>query len=102
VWLLSGLGQGVLNPIIWAIIFERIPTHLLGRVQSLITSLAWAGIPPGPPIAGALIGIVGLSPALVLFGLVYLVVTVLSSLQREWSEMDRDQTPGHPQPGESA
>lgn len=89
VWVAGGLGQGFLNPIIWAVIFERIPRDLLGRVQSLITSLAWAGIPAGPPVAGVLIGAVGLSPVLVCFGLVFLAVTILPGLQPEWARMSR-------------
>jgi MFS family permease len=89
VWVFGGVGQGFLNPIIWAVIFERIPRDLLGRVQSLITALAWVGIPLGPPIAGAVVVVVGLSPVLVAFGLVFLVVTTLPGLQREWVEMNR-------------
>lgn len=84
VWVVCGLGQGVLNPIIWAVIFERIPRHLLGRVQSLISSLTWTGIPLGPPIAGALLGVLPLATVLVLFGLAFLAVTIPLGLQRGW------------------
>jgi MFS family permease len=94
VWVIAGLGQGTLNPILWAVIFERIPRHLLGRVQSLISSLTWAGIPLGPPIAGALLGLFGLGPVLVLCGIAFFAVTAPVGLQREWSEMERAKPDG--------
>jgi MFS family permease len=88
VFLASGFGSGVLNPILGAVLFERIPRHLLGRVHALTDSLAWAGIPFGPLLGGALIGLVGLTPVLLAFGLVYLLATTLPGLAKEWSEMD--------------
>jgi MFS family permease len=88
VFVLSGFGSGVLNPILGAVLFERIPRHLLGRVHALTDSLAWAGIPFGPLLGGALVGLMGLTPVLLAFGFVYLLATTLPGFAREWSEMD--------------
>ncbi|MGH3499854.1 MAG: MFS transporter, partial [Nocardioidaceae bacterium] len=52
VHVVSGSGAGFLNPIIGAVIYERIPRRLLGRVGSLIDALAWAGIPLGGIVGG--------------------------------------------------
>ncbi|HLV90242.1 MAG TPA: MFS transporter [Acidimicrobiia bacterium] len=85
----TGFAIGFLNPIIAAILFERVPEHLLGRVRTLGGSLAWAGIPFGGVIAGAAITAIGLSPAFLVFGLVHLLAVLVPSFRPEWSEMDR-------------
>lgn len=89
VFAVGGFGAGFINPILGAVIFERIPRELLGRVSSLTTALAWAGIPFGGLAGGALVGLAGMAPAMLVCGGIYLVTTTLPGLQREWSEMDR-------------
>lgn len=89
VFAVSGLGSGFINPIIGAILLERIPRRLLGRVNALADSVAWAGIPLGGLVGGALIGLVGLSPVLLAFGAIYLATTTLPGLRPEWKDMDR-------------
>lgn len=73
----TGLASGFLNPIIAAVIFERIPAALVGRVSSLVGALTWALIPFGGLVGGALITTIGLSAAFITCGLTYLVVTML-------------------------
>lgn len=85
---LTGFAVGFLNPIIGAILFERVPAELLGRVRTLGGSLAWAGIPFGGVIGGALIAAIGLSPAFLVFGFVHLLAVVVPSFRPEWAEMD--------------
>lgn len=85
----AGLGAGFLNPIIGAVIFERIPDGLVGRVSVLGSSLAWAGIPFGGIIGGALVAGLALSPTLLLLGGAYLVTTTLPALLPAWRELDR-------------
>jgi MFS family permease len=84
----SGFGLGFLNPVIGAVRYERIPRHLLGRVDSLVTTLAWAGIPLGGPVAGLLVALVGLNPALLACAAGYLAVTTLPALRPQWRGMD--------------
>jgi MFS family permease len=88
VFAISGFGSGFLNPILGAVIFERIPRELVGRVTTMGSSLAWAGIPFGGLVGGGLITATALAPALVICGLAYFVVTTIPGLQREWKEMD--------------
>jgi MFS family permease len=85
----GGIGAGFLNPIIVAVAFERVPRRLWGRVRALSDSLAWAGIPLGGLIAGALVAAVGLAPVLVAGGAAYFLTTNLAGLRPEWREMDR-------------
>ncbi|MBW9056266.1 MFS transporter [Rhizobium mesosinicum] len=73
---IGGFASGFLNPIITAVLFERIPKPLIGRVTSLNAALCWALIPFGGLVGGALIDGLGLSSALLLTGLAYLAATL--------------------------
>lgn len=85
----SGFACGFLNPVLGAVIFERIPEPLVGRVSSLTTAMCFALMPLGGVLGGTLIGAAGLAPALVAVGLAYLAVTMLPALDPRWREMDR-------------
>lgn len=85
----GGFASGFINPIIGAVIFERIPPHLVGRVSSLSVSLSWAGIPFGGIVGGVLVAGFGLSPALLVAGAAYLVATMLPAVRPEWRDIDR-------------
>ncbi len=89
-----GFASGFINPVIGAVIYERIPAALTGRVTSLISSLAWAGIPVGGLVGGAAIAVVGLSPALLVAGAAYLLATLLPVARPGWHDLDRRQE-GH-------
>jgi MFS family permease len=86
---IAGLGLGLVNPIISAIQFERIPTPLLGRVRTLNHALSWSGIPFGGLVGGTLIAMAGLPAALSILGLGYLIATAAPAWQKEWSAMAR-------------
>ncbi|WP_327683388.1 MFS transporter [Kitasatospora sp. NBC_00458] len=89
VFAVGGFGSGFLNPILGAVQLERVPRHLLGRVNALGDSLAWAGIPLGGLLAGSAVALAGLIPVLFVCGGLYFVTTTLSGLRPEWREMDR-------------
>lgn len=89
VFAVSGSGSGFLNPILGAVLYERVPPRLLGRVNALGDSLAWAGIPLGGLIGGAAIAAFGLVPALLTGGALFFLTTNLAGLRPEWREMDR-------------
>lgn len=101
VWAASGFGGGFLNPILSATMFERIPRPLLGRVTATASSLAWVGMPVAGPLAAGLLALTGLTPAVLLAALVYLVATTVPAFRPEWHDMDsRQASPsqhgGHP------
>ncbi|MDT0566044.1 MFS transporter [Streptomyces sp. DSM 3412] len=89
VFAVSGFGAGFLNPVIGAVLIERVPRRMLGRVSALGDSLAWAGIPLGGLIAGAVVSCAGLVPVLLVCGAAYFLTTNLVGLRPEWREMDR-------------
>ncbi|MFE6053801.1 MFS transporter [Kitasatospora sp. NPDC056446] len=94
VFAIGGFGSGFLNPILGAVLFERVPRHLLGRVHALGDSLAWAGIPLGGLVAGASVALIGLIPSLLVAGALYFATTTLAGLRPEWREMDRHRARG--------
>ncbi|MBQ0984286.1 MFS transporter [Streptomyces sp. F63] len=93
VFAVGGFGAGFINPVLGAVLVERVPRRLLGRVNALGDSLAWAGIPLGGLFAGAAVAAAGLGPVLIVCGTVYFLTTNLAGLRPEWREMDR---PGGP------
>ncbi|MFJ4184973.1 MFS transporter [Kitasatospora sp. NPDC089509] len=94
----SGFGAGFVNPVLGAVLVERVPRRMLGRVNALGDSLAWAGIPLGGLIAGAAVTAVGLAPVLLVCATAYFLTTNLAGLRPEWREMDRTRGRGAPEP----
>lgn len=86
---LGGFASGFLNPILGAVVFERVPGHLIGRVDSLSTAACFALMPLGGLVGGFLVGGVGLAAALLVCGVAYLVVTLLPAVDPRWREIDR-------------
>jgi MFS family permease len=85
----GGFASGFLNPILGAVIYERIPEPLMGRVTSLSTALCFALMPFGGILGGLLIAGFGLSAALLITGAAYLAVTMLPAVDPRWREMDQ-------------
>ncbi|HZX04032.1 MFS transporter [Kribbella sp.] len=96
VYAVGGIGAGFINPVLGAIRVERIPSHLLGRVNSLSNAACWTGVPLGGVAAGAAIAAIGLAPALLAGGAIYLIATmspVLIGRHESWKA-----TPGPTDP----
>jgi MFS family permease len=89
----AGFASGFLNPILGAVIFERIPAPLVGRVSSLTTAMCFALLPFGGLLGGVLIAVGGLPFAMAACGVAYFAVTMLPALDRRWREMDERPEP---------
>lgn len=100
VWLLaavivvSGFASGFLNPLLGAVIFERIPPGLVGRVSSLSTAACFALLPFGGLVGGGLVTGLGIAAALAVGGVAYFVVTMLPAVDPKWRELDVRVDPG--------
>ncbi len=71
-----GLAAGGINPIIGAVQYERIPAEMLPRVLGAVKASAWAGIPLGPVLMGALTDQAGVRPTLAIVGVVMFLLTL--------------------------
>jgi MFS family permease len=93
---LAGLGAGPLNPIIGAVILERVPADMRGRVLGTIQASAWMTMPFGVLIAGVLTEWLGLQPLLLALGATYLVATLSMLFIRPLRELDQRRVPTAP------
>lgn len=91
--LVGGFASGFLNPVLGAVIFERIPEPLVGRVSSLTTAMCFALMPLGGLLGGVLVTGLGLSWAMLAVGVAYFLVTMLPAVDPRWREMDRRPAP---------
>lgn len=85
----AGVAAGFLNPILGAVIMERIPAPLLGRVSSLITAICWSLMPLGGVLGGLAVAGLGISPALLIAGAAYFVTTMAPTRVPSFRSMDR-------------
>lgn len=72
----AGVAAATSNPILGALQYERVPEELQNRVFGLATAICYAGLPVGGVLGGAAVAVFGLAPALVVFGLLCLLLTV--------------------------
>lgn len=84
----GGFAAGFLNPILGAVIYERIPEHLVGRVTSLTTAACFVLMPFGGLVAGFLIGGLGLGVAMLACGAAYFLITMLPAVDPRWREIN--------------
>ena len=56
---IGGCASGFLNPVLGAVLFERIPAPLMGRVTSMNLAMSWSLIPFGGLLGGIAIAAVG-------------------------------------------
>ena len=93
VTVVGGVASGFLNPILGAVILERIPAPLLGRVSSLNTAMCWSLMPLGGVLGGLAVAGLGLSPALLVAGAAYFVTTMAPTRVPSFRQMDRAPAP---------
>jgi MFS family permease len=84
----GGFAGGFINPILGAVIYERIPAALVGRVTSLTTAMCFALMPLGGLLGGVLVGSFGLTAAMLAIGAAYFLVTMSPAVDPAWRAMD--------------
>ncbi|WP_304453263.1 MFS transporter [Nocardiopsis sp. YSL2] len=104
VWGVSGLAGGLINPVLSAVLFERLPADMTGRGMAVVGALARIGAPIGAPLVGLAVGLLGTPPVLFACAAVYLLATTLPVLGPAASAMAAPpapsmvRTPGPPAP----
>jgi MFS family permease len=87
--LIGGCASGFLNPVLGAVLFERIPEPLVGRVTALNTAICWSLMPLGGLLGGLLVTGVGFAPAVTVIGVAYFAATMSPALLPSFRGMDR-------------
>jgi hypothetical protein len=95
----AGAGAGGINPILGAVQYRRIPRHLQVRVLGAVNATAWAGMPIGGLLGGALVASAGLRTTLLVAGAIYFATTLAPFLFPAWGEMDADNDGAEAKPG---
>ena len=89
VTLVCSIGAGPLNPIIGAIEFERIPSHMRGRVFGAITAGAWIAMPLGMLLGGILTERLGTFVMMIGMAIAYFITTGSMAFIPAMKEMNR-------------
>jgi MFS family permease len=89
----GGFAAGFLNPLLGAVLFERIPAQLMGRVTSMNLAMSWSLIPFGGLLGGVLVTGFGIAPALLLVGGAYFATTMIPAVRPRWRELDERTAP---------
>ncbi len=89
VTLITSIGAGPLNPIIGAIEFERIPSHMRGRVFGAVTAGAWIAMPLGMLLGGILTDKLGTFIMMIGLAITFLITTVSMAFIPAMKEMNR-------------
>ncbi|MFK0202408.1 MFS transporter [Streptomyces lavendulae] len=91
---LSGLGAGMLNPILGTVMYELVPEELRSRVSGVTMAGCELVMPLGGLTAGLLVDGFGIAHALLAFGAVYFLTTLTPLLFPAWRGLDH--TPPQP------
>jgi len=87
--LVGGFASGFLNPILGAVIYERVPHAVMGRVTTLNNALCWSLMPFGGLLGGFLSDGFGVTAALLVVGFAYLAATMLPLVIPSFRQFDK-------------
>ena len=85
----GGLAAGPINPLLFTVASEAVPTRLRGRVFGATRAGAWASIPLGILLGGLAVETLGVAGTLLVIGLSFLAVTAYGFANPAFREMDR-------------
>ncbi|MFJ8011038.1 MFS transporter [Streptomyces sp. NPDC096339] len=95
---LSGIGSGIVGPLMMSVAYERVPEAVRGRVFGLLMAAALAATPLGMLGAGLALDASGLVAALLGTGALYLTVTLAPLVFPVWRELDSRGPAEHAEP----
>jgi MFS family permease len=73
--IISGLGAGPLNPIMYTVEQELVPREMRARVAGTMTAGGYVGMPLGTLLCGYLVQWAGIMPGMFVIGICYLLTT---------------------------
>jgi MFS family permease len=91
--LVGGFASGFLNPILGAVMYERIPAAVMGRVSTISNALCWSLMPFGALVGGLMSDGFGVTAALLVTGAAYLVATMAPLAVPSFRHFDKPAAP---------
>jgi MFS family permease len=88
----AGFAAGPINPLLFTVQTEIVPTELRGRVFGAVRAGAWAAIPLGIMLGGVLVAVIGVAVTFLGMGLLLAAVVAYGFFNPAFREMDRPQT----------
>ncbi len=86
---LVGFAAGPINPLLFTMLTEIVPSRLRGRVFGAVRAGAWASIPLGVLVGGVLVGAIGYAATFLGIGIAYAAVVSYGFVNRAFRDMDR-------------
>ena len=90
---LAGFAAGPINPLLFTVQTEIVPAALRGRIFGAIRAGAWAAIPLGILVGGAVVAAVGAAATFFAMGVLLAAVVGYGFLNPTFREMDRAKSP---------
>ena len=85
----AGFAAGPINPLLFTVQTEIVPSELRGRVFGAVRAGAWAAIPLGILLGGVAVAAVGVAATFLAMGVLLAVVVGYGFLNPAFREMDR-------------
>ena len=87
--LVAGVGAGPINPIVGAVLLERVPGAMRGRVLGVVMAIAWMAWPLGVLAGGYFVQTFGLRNSFVVTGGLYLAATLSLAVNPGVKDLER-------------
>lgn len=86
---IGGFAAGPINPLLFTVQTEIVPAALRGRVFGAVRAAAWAAIPLGILVGGALVAAIGAPATFLVMGVLLAAVVGYGFFNPAFREMDR-------------
>lgn len=85
----GGFAAGPINPLLFTVMTEIVPSELRGRVYGAVRAGAWAAIPLGIMLGGVMVASVGVAATFLAMGVLLAAVVGYGFFNPAFREMDR-------------
>jgi len=86
---IGGFAAGPINPLLFTVMTEIVPSELRGRVFGAVRGGAWAAIPLGILLGGAVVAAIGAPATFLAMGVLLAIVVGYGFFNPTFREMDR-------------
>ena len=92
----AGLAAGPINPLIFTVLTEVVPSHLRGRVFGAVRAGAWASIPLGILLGGIVVEAIGVAMTFLVIGFAYVAVTAYGFFNPAFRDLEHPTSTSNP------